>query len=181
MIGYATSMNRSILPVATLSFLPLLGLACAGAGPVAGGGPSTSARPGAVTPVSAWPVPPNCASRFQPDSYGHVKNVKPLLISDADELRAQVECVQGVKLDFDFSAERIAMFPFASEGGSFKALSVEDDGEQVTLVVESSSYCGGTPPPTNTETFFYRVPRRTDALATKVVPANEPPCSPYLP
>ncbi len=172
-------MHRSISPVAVLSSLLLL--ACGGAEPVVSGEPVTSERAAGVTPVRAWPLPPGCASRFRPDSYGHVKAVAPLLIKDADQLRAQVECMQGVKLDFDFSAESIAMFPFASHGGSFKALSVDDDGKQVTLLVESSSYCGGTPPPTNTATFFYRVPRRTGALATKVVPASQPPCSPDIP
>ncbi len=174
-------MNRSISLVGALSFLPLLVLACASAGPAAGGGSGPSAGAGGVTPVSPWPMPPHCASRFRPDSYGQVKDATPLLIKDADQLQAQVECAQGATLDFDFSEEWIAMFPFVSKGGSFKPLSVEDDGEHVTLIVESTSYCGGTPPPTNTETFFYRVPRRTDALATKVVPASQPPCSPYIP
>jgi hypothetical protein len=134
-----------------------------------------------VTPVSAWSVPEACASRFRADEYGHVKGTDPLLIRDADELREQVECSPPRAPAYDFSLESIAMFRFASRGGSFKPLSASDDGETVTLVVESHSYCGGTPPPMVTETFFYRVPRRTDHLATRIVPAEEPPCSPNIP
>lgn len=172
-------MPRWTSPVVALA--PFLLLACAGAGPGASGEQAGRASAPEVTAAAAWPMPVGCASRFRPDSYGHVKDAKPLLIKDMAALLEQVECREDVKLDFDFSAGWVAMFRFTSQGGSFKELSVEDVGGTVTLTVESTSYCGGARPPTTAEAFFYVVPRRTGTLATKVVPADQPPCSPFLP
>lgn len=136
-----------------------------------------------VTPVRAWSLPGPCESRFQPNSYGQIEeDPQPVLIKDDDELEEHVECSADHEASYDFSVEQLAMFRLGSRNGqSFKALRVEDDGRTVTLVVETSRYCGGTRPQTTAETFFYRVPKRTRALKTQLVPANEPPCPKGLP
>lgn len=177
-------MRSSILRLATLS--PLLLHACAPApvaAPVAAPAPAPAPAPTPVrgsTPVRAWPMPEGCASRLRPEMDRREKDPEPVVIKDASQLRAHVECSPQDKLDYDFSAEWLAMFPFVITSGSFKELSVEDDSTTVTLVVESRHYCVGLPTPPEVTTFFYRVPLGTSRLATKIIPAEQPPCSIHI-
>jgi hypothetical protein len=134
-----------------------------------------------LTPVLAWSPPDRCALRFLEEASSRLEDQEPALIKNSKELSKHVECAAGFKADFDFNAEWIAVFPLVStSGASFKALSIKDDGKTLNLDVETRSYCGGARPGTSTETFLYRVPQRARALAIKLIPAEQPPCSPSV-
>jgi len=132
-------------------------------------------------PPTPWTPPEGCAVNPHRSETRLADRATATLIKDADALREMVSCADAKRDAFDFEDEWLATFTFVSQGGAYKPLGLRDDGTTLTLDVESYSYCGGTPPPTSVDTIVFRVPAERRKLATNVVPANRPACSPNIP
>jgi hypothetical protein len=130
--------------------------------------------------LALWTPPEGCAFVAGSSLERVTEKTSAVMIKDADDLRKIVGCTDDKRDAFAFDDEWLATFTFVSQGGSFEPLGLRDDGETLTLDVESRRYCGGTRPPTKVARIVYRVPAERRALATNVRP-DQPPCPPGVP
>jgi hypothetical protein len=154
---------------------PMILVACASSM-----GPRDASHPNEAAPPELWSPTNGCAvAGHAMVSEGTATTSE--LIKTEEQLAAIVVCNPPRPSAFDFDSAWLAAFRLVSEGGSFRALDLHDDGTTLTLDVESYSYCGGAPPPTFVHTFVFRVPRANPKLETHVTAGKRPPCPPNLP